>query len=364
MPSDAAQGLLLIPQISGYAKFVGEVELAHSEHIIAELLEFLIDHNRLELLLSDLDGEALVFYGLGDPPSAQAVLEQADAWTSGFHTHLKLLQRDLYCPCGACQDVGELGLHILAHYGDFGVHSFRGRSAVIGKDVIFARQLMENSLTARDFLLLSAPLIERWGGSGAVAGAVPHEEEYPVFGKVSLTYRDLGGVRDAAAAPAPAEGFPSLPGSITAEVAIAAPLKSVAEFLIDIPHWPDWVDGLERIELNASVPLRSGRHHVCVMNGRRLHHTMQRITEGNDDFTMAMRIQPPVPFWSSAFMEFSVQVSGGGVNVRHTYGYRPKPLWGRLFDRMAVAKLRQNSERSLENLRGLVEAGARSAPAG
>ena len=83
-----------------------------------------------------------------------------------------------------------------------------------------------------------------------------------------------------------------------------------------------------------------------------------------DAITMAMRIQPPVPFWSSAFMEFSVQASGSGVNVRHTYRYRPKPIWGRLFDRMVAAKLRQNSERSLAKLRGLVEGDAQSAPAG
>ena len=87
--SNAASISAAPAQISGYDKFVGEVELAHSEHILAELLEFLIDHNRLELPLSDLDGEALVFYRVGDPPSAQAVLEQADAWASGFHTRLK-----------------------------------------------------------------------------------------------------------------------------------------------------------------------------------------------------------------------------------------------------------------------------------
>ena len=39
--------LLFIPDISGFTKFVTAVEIDHSQHIIAELLEIIFDSNRL-----------------------------------------------------------------------------------------------------------------------------------------------------------------------------------------------------------------------------------------------------------------------------------------------------------------------------
>ena len=43
------KGLLFIPDISGFTRFVTDMEIEHSRHIIQELLEVLIDANELGL---------------------------------------------------------------------------------------------------------------------------------------------------------------------------------------------------------------------------------------------------------------------------------------------------------------------------
>ncbi len=105
MPSTPQHGLLLIPDISGFTEFVSLVELSHSEHIITDLLELLINENRMDLELCEIEGDALFFYRVGPVPSCEALLDQVRTWVQTFHTRLNLLKRDVYCACGACQSV-------------------------------------------------------------------------------------------------------------------------------------------------------------------------------------------------------------------------------------------------------------------
>lgn len=54
--------LIFIPDISGFSKFVNETDVIHSQHIIEELLEILIDANEMNLQLSEIEGDAILFY--------------------------------------------------------------------------------------------------------------------------------------------------------------------------------------------------------------------------------------------------------------------------------------------------------------
>jgi hypothetical protein len=54
-------GLIFIPDISGFTKFVTETELEHSRYIIEELLEAIINSNELGLNISEIEGDAILF---------------------------------------------------------------------------------------------------------------------------------------------------------------------------------------------------------------------------------------------------------------------------------------------------------------
>lgn len=63
-----AKSLLFIPDISGFTKFVQTTEVEHSQHVIAELLEVLIEANTLNLELAEIEGDALFFYKEAEMP--------------------------------------------------------------------------------------------------------------------------------------------------------------------------------------------------------------------------------------------------------------------------------------------------------
>ncbi len=50
-----AGSLLFIPDISGYTQFVQNTEIEHSQHVIAELLEVMINANTQNLQLAEIE---------------------------------------------------------------------------------------------------------------------------------------------------------------------------------------------------------------------------------------------------------------------------------------------------------------------
>ncbi|MBS1564922.1 MAG: DUF2652 domain-containing protein, partial [Bacteroidetes bacterium] len=62
------RGLLFIPDISGFTRFVNQTEIGHSRMIIQELLEVLINANQVGLEISEIEGDAILFYKFGEAP--------------------------------------------------------------------------------------------------------------------------------------------------------------------------------------------------------------------------------------------------------------------------------------------------------
>jgi hypothetical protein len=61
------RGLLFIPDISGFTRLVNEIEIEHSRHIIQQLLEVIINANESGLEISEIEGDAILFYKFGEP---------------------------------------------------------------------------------------------------------------------------------------------------------------------------------------------------------------------------------------------------------------------------------------------------------
>lgn len=91
------QGLLFIPDISGFTRFVNETEIDHSRLIIQELLEILINANHLGLEISEIEGDAILFYKFGTPPDLKALYEQVQKMFVEFHRNIVAYERRRYC---------------------------------------------------------------------------------------------------------------------------------------------------------------------------------------------------------------------------------------------------------------------------
>jgi len=354
MPATHQHGLLLIPDISGFTEFVSMVELSHSEHIITDLLELLINSTHLDLELCEIEGDALFFYGVGPLPTFEALLEQVQTWVQAFHTRLNLLKRDLYCACGACQSIGDLGLKVVGHWGEFAAYAIKNKVKVIGKDVILVHRLLKNSLEPSEYLLVSTDLLKKWDVADDAPGFEPHEESYPVLGAVSLRFLNLEPFIQAVLDAPPPAPLPSLPGIIREEVDIEAPMEKVVGYLADLEHMPEWVHGLSHLEYDRSIPLQSGHHHVCVFPDQELSITLDKVLQERDEFAVVNRIQPPA-LLRQLLLVIKVERRNDHSRVSETWTYARKPLIGWMYDLTAAKKVRGLTQQSLQNLKAILE---------
>ena len=119
MISDKPQhALLFMPDISGFTRFVTNTEIIHSQHIVRELLEILIDSNHLDLEVIEVEGDAIFFFRAGRKPGLKNLLEQVEEMFTRFHAHLKLYEHQRVCPCGACKTAVDLSLKIIIQLGE------------------------------------------------------------------------------------------------------------------------------------------------------------------------------------------------------------------------------------------------------
>ena len=153
------KGLLFIPDISGFTRFITDMEIGHSRIIIGELLEILIDSNQLGLEVSEIEGDAILFYKFGDAPSTEAIYGQVEQMFCAFHRHLQSYEYRRFCQCKACVSAIDLSLKVITHYGEFAGYSVKTFQKLIGKDVIVAHQLLKNNIEQHEYWLATQNLV-------------------------------------------------------------------------------------------------------------------------------------------------------------------------------------------------------------
>ena len=153
------KGLLFIPDISGFSRFVAETEIDHSRLIIQELLEILINANNIGLEISEIEGDAILFYKFGDPPAVNEIYKQVEKMFVEFHRSIIAYEQRRYCQCQACISAINLTLKVITHYGEFTGYNVKNFSKLIGKDIIVAHQLLKNDIEQHEYWLITQNLL-------------------------------------------------------------------------------------------------------------------------------------------------------------------------------------------------------------
>lgn len=149
------KGLLFIPDISGFSKFVNEMEIQHSRLIIQELLETIINSNNIGLELSEIEGDAILFYKFGESPDLKDIYKQVEKMFCEFHKSIFSYDHRRFCQCAACSSTADLTLKVITHYGEFTGLSVRNFNKLYGKDVIVAHRLMKNDIEQHEYWLVT-----------------------------------------------------------------------------------------------------------------------------------------------------------------------------------------------------------------
>ena len=262
------KGLIFIPDISGFTRFVNEVEIDHSRHIIQELLEVIINSNQIGLEVSEIEGDAILFYKYGDSPDLKDVYEQIEKMFREFHKHLHTYDHRRFCQCKACIGAVDLTLKVITHYGEFTGYNVKNFSKLIGKDIIVAHQLLKNDIEQHEYWLVTDGLMENRS-----QGNLPEWKKWnssskqTESGQVPFQYVQLAPLKD------------NMPPATLPQLEIVQKVKVISiakEFeaeintlfftAVNFDFRGRWQVGVKRADKVSHVLPQIGTHHCCVLD--------------------------------------------------------------------------------------------------
>tara|TARA_R110002050_G_scaffold204522_2_gene340036 strand:- start:24373 stop:24978 length:606 start_codon:yes stop_codon:yes gene_type:complete len=193
----ASPTLLCIPDISGFTKFMSEIDFELSSKVIPSLLNNIIYSNEIGLRVSEIEGDAVLFYKTGELPSLSSLVNQCKFFYDEFYKQLNLLRANYKNKDGAILIPEILGLKIILHYGkEIGVVPVGKRIKLIGEDVIVAHKLLKNNIKGDEYVLISKELLTQYTPvtiENEFKKGVFHESDIDVehMGKIHFNYIDL-----------------------------------------------------------------------------------------------------------------------------------------------------------------------------
>jgi len=262
-PGQTQRALLFMPDISGFTQFVSETEVLHSQHIVQELLEILIDSNHLNLQISEIEGDAIFFYRPGDKPNLKSLLQQVEKMFTRFHAHLKLYEHQRICPCGACKNAVDLSLKVIVHFGDVTGISIKDHKKLFGKDVILLHRLLKNNLNRKEYVLFTESLVDDLEPQPLPTWYMPQQasEQYDV-GKVRFYFSDLSDLHKTVRVDLPVYNSSSKTYvAFAEEEVIAAPMEKIFETLLTMQQRQKSAGS----EKQNDALLKIGEQHPCLI---------------------------------------------------------------------------------------------------
>jgi hypothetical protein len=124
------------------------------------LLENIINSNQIGLNISEIEGDAVLFYKFGNTPSLDELYQQVEKMFCNFQKKIKNFELRRLCSCEACKNAVNLSLKVITHYGQFSTYTVRDFNKLIGKDVIVAHQLLKNDIDLHEYWLVTDNLFD------------------------------------------------------------------------------------------------------------------------------------------------------------------------------------------------------------
>jgi Protein of unknown function (DUF2652) len=189
--------LILMPDISGFTQYISASAITHSQVNIARLLESVIDANELDLTISEIEGDAILFYKFNDDSSFDDIAEQIKKMYFNFHQVLRDINENNDCECGACSLLYNLSLKFIVHFGEVGSVMVKGYCKLFGGDVIIAHRLLKNSVPLEEYVLFTDAFIKKYNTQASlILKFEKNSDEYDVLGNIQYYYSSLNKLQD------------------------------------------------------------------------------------------------------------------------------------------------------------------------
>ena len=261
-----------MPDISGFTSFVNDTEITHSQHIVRELLEILVDSNPLKMQVNEIEGDAILFYKTGGRPALNDLLKQVESMYINFNRHLQLYHHQRICNCGACQSAINLKLKIVAHYGEVMQYDLKQHNKLFGRNVIVIHRLLKNNVEHDEYLLMTESLINDYNlESGPSWFSASHATENYDVGEIDFCFSILSKLRQQVPTPEfPVyQLFAGTSIAFIEEGRLDANMNKIFEVISDLEKRPQWMEGVNEVEmLNHEKINRIGTQHRCIIGAK------------------------------------------------------------------------------------------------
>lgn len=349
------KSFLFLPDISGFTKFVQSTEVEHSQHVIAELLEVLIEANTQDLRLAEVEGDALFFYKEGEIPSQERLLAQIETMFTAFYSHLKLLETNRICPCNACASAINLQLKIVAHCGNLQFIEVQGNRKPFGQQVIEAHRLLKNSIDSENYALISKELaseielpiyywskLYRFKEGKDIYDGQEVEYIYSLIDQSKLMLNTF---------PKGKKLSFDKPPEFVLEKEFSVSAITLLEYITNYTYRHHWAKGVDKFEYNDKEVTRLGTEHVCVINGKHLNFVAvtKDVDSGKLIYGEMTMSPPPV---DSLYQFYIIEpLSESSCKLSVEIFWEAKSLWKKLALALVVKRvLKKNVESAINNL--------------
>jgi len=310
---------LFIPDISGFTEFVNQTEVEHSQHIISELLESMIDSNQLDLDVSEVEGDAVLFYKSNEVPGLMEVLEQSKKMFFNFHSIIRKYEKQRICNCGACSTAVNLKLKFVAHSGELGFINVKGIHKPHGYEVVLIHKLLKNTVEDHEYLLWTNSYksggLENLAEFGDWIELREGYSDYDKLGRIEYKYVSLEALHSQFSEPE-VDRVERSQNPARKEVYIDREPHFVFQFLIRLDLRYSWNKGLKDLTYEDQLN-RIGSKHICVLDSGTLE--IETVSDGNQTENFLVYgekvLNPPFPF-NSLITFFNIRPQNGEIHVK------------------------------------------------
>lgn len=352
--SSQQQAFLFMPDISGFTKFIGETEIEHSTHIIQELLEIIINENKLNMELMEIEGDAVFFFRFGKLPSTGEIIQQAKNIFEKFHQHLLSYESRRICQCGACRTANNLTLKFVIHTGSVGSYHVRNQHKLIGKDVIILHRLLKNKIQRNEYLLFTEPFFGKLDTAKLILQKLSVVDESEEFDNTIVHYKYITINHWLEEIEAPVEDSLNNDANLVPVITISQEINSSADivfsYIADLSKRVEWMNSIKKIELISREKInQAGTVHKCILenNSSIVFHT-NYFEHGENDFTISEFDNKRKAF----AQQFTVEsISTKSSIVKMQFLVKNNTIYKVMFYIFMKNKMGKSIKKSLDNLR-------------
>lgn len=165
MDSNEKDVVFFIADISGYTRFMvsNEKDLSHSQIIVKELINTIIEQIEMPLEVIKLEGDAIWLYADKNDPqnpwdkTKDTIVASMMSFFKVFSHKIGELTVHKICNCNACNNIERLKLKVIVHSGKTVFYQVNGHEDLVGTDAIIVHRLLKNSVSADEYILLTEP---------------------------------------------------------------------------------------------------------------------------------------------------------------------------------------------------------------